>query len=77
MSNSRKERTRRLCYAILDGKACDNDCHEYNLIPSDLDELYSLGENIVDKALTKPEVRPSTTEAKRKEVDSWIEYYFS
>jgi arsenate reductase-like glutaredoxin family protein len=77
MTQSKKERTRRLCYAMLDRKACDADCHEYNLTPSDLDELYSLSENIVDKALNKKEFPPSTIALAKKEVDSWVEFYFS
>jgi len=74
--NSKKERTRRLCYAMLHRKANDANCCEFDLTPTDLDELYKLAENVVDKALNKKEAKPSILQDQMKEVDSWIEYYF-
>ena len=73
---SNKERTKRLCYAMLTGKANDANCHEYDLVPNDLDELYSIAEVICDKARNKKEPPPQTMEEKIQEINSWIEYYF-
>lgn len=63
--------------AILANKNSDSDiiAHSGNkLTKSDLDRFYKAAENVIDKAITKPEERPRgkyITEACR----SWLDYF--
>jgi hypothetical protein len=72
-----KDKVWLIVLALLDNRNADKEiiAHSGNkLDKSDLDRLFKSAENIIDKAITKPEERPRgkvITEACR----SWLDYY--
>lgn len=60
--------------AIAAGKSSDAELLAAGLTAADLDQLYGWAETVVDKALHKPEVKP-TGEALDREIQSWIDFY--
>jgi len=70
-----REKVFTIAKAIVAGKSSDAELLAAGLTVIDLDQLYSGAETVVDKALHKPEVKP-TGEALDREIQSWIEYYY-
>lgn len=49
---------------------------ETGLTVKDLDQFYKIAEILIDKAITKPETRPTTLEDKIREFNSWVKFRY-